>query len=613
MINKELYKFCGKTKQYIVHNVVLNGIKLLVSIAFSLLFAWQVSELAGGSSNWLYLLLILPIIVVKQLMTKWIAANNNKIVSEVKTNLRHEIYTKTLSMGTSFRQNLTTQELIHLAVEGVEQLESYYGAYLSQYYYAFFSSLILFAALLPFNLTAAIILLIASPIIPLTLRLIMRVVRSTQKKFWRKYADVGNLFLDSITGLTTLKIYLADKKRGQEMEEKSEGFRKQTMRVLGMQLNSITIIDWICYGSVAVAVIVAITQYAAKPEANLFYILALILLAADFFVPMRTLTSLFHVAMTGVSAGEAMLDFLNLPNGRKTGDKNFPARATISTENLNYSYPDGTVAIEKMNTEFPAGKMTAIVGPSGCGKSTLAALLSGKLQAEEGIYLCGEAAPADKFPLGELKLEEQAGHIVHIGHEPHVFAGTVRSNLNLGIARPTDEEAILLLKKMNLWDFLAKKEGLDTVLLSEGKNISSGQRQRLSIAAAILADFDIYIFDEATSGVDTDSEMIILDIIREIAATKTIILISHKMDLVETADYIYVMDKGNLAAAGTVRELLSRDGLFAELYREQKELQAFTRGKEEAGKGSSIPDQVFLSGASGQFSGPVDGPLQEGV
>lgn len=565
MINKELYKFCGKTKKYIYFAVIINLLRLGFSIAFAYIFAdLIVNILRGVDLTFISIFAVIIIVLMKTFFTKVSAKFNFTIVREVKSSLRDAIYGKALNLGMSYQSVLTTQEVTHLGVEGVEQLENYYGGYLTHFYYCLTSSVFLFLAMFPLDKLSAFILLIGALSIPLSLQLIMGLVKKVQRKYWKKYADVGNLFLDSLTGITTLKIFEADEKRAEEMDEKAETFRKQTMRVLTMQLNSIVIIDWIAYVSTAVVIGMNVMKFA-KGETSLFYVVSIIVLVSEFFVPMRTLTGLFHVAMTGVAAGEKILDFLEYEDEREFGNREFPENAVIEVKNLDFSYPDGTEVLKNLNLKFDSGKFTALVGRSGCGKSTLASLICGQIKNSKGIFYSG-------INKGELLKGTLEKSIVRITHTPHIFAASVRDNILMGKKDVSDEKIIEVLKSLNLWAFLEGDRGLDTKLLQGGKNISGGQAQRISIARALISDFQVYIFDEATSNVDVESENVIIEIIKEIAKKRTVIYISHKMNVVSTADYVHVLKDGEAVQSGTPIKLLEEDGLYKDLYIEQDEL-----------------------------------------
>ncbi|EFD04575.1 ABC transporter ATP-binding protein/permease [Peptostreptococcus anaerobius] len=575
MIEKSLFEFCGKTKKYIVQAVLINCIKLMANIAFSIAFASLMAYFITGDLIYdfrLVSLVILVSLLFRQLCTRLAARKNHMVVHEVKHSLRRAIYEKVLSMGTLYQEKLTTQEIVHLGVEGVEQLESYFGLYLTQFYYSFVSTFILFLVMLPINIKVALVMLVLSPMIPLFLLLILKIVKNVQKRYWSKYADVGNLFLDSLQGLTTLKVFKADEHRASELDEMAEGFRKQTMKVLSMQLNSIMFIDWMAYGGAAAGIIVALNEYAAG-NMGVYEVTLIMLLIADFFVPMRLLTSYFHIAMTGVTASENMLDFLNSPSDIVYGHDEYEENTPIRVKNMTYAYGDGTIALRDIDMVFEPGKMTALVGPSGCGKSTLASVIAGEyLQPQKAVYYGNSEA----YSLAKGQINK---NIIRITHDGHVFAGTVRSNLLLGDENVTEERMIEVLEQVSLWDIFSKMDGLDTQVLSQGKNLSGGQAQRLSLARALLYDAQVYIFDEATSSIDIESENIIIDIIEKISAFKTVIYISHRLQSVVNSDKIYVMEDGRLVEEGNHKELMENKGLYEHLFSQQEELERYRNHK----------------------------------
>lgn len=571
MVEKDLFQFCGNTKRYIIEAVLINCIRLGANITFSFMFASVLAHFITGvyvfDPKISYILIALSLLV-RQICIRAVTRKNNLVVYEVKQNLRKAIYSKVLSLGSLYQEKMTTQEIVHLGVEGVEQLENYFGSYLTQFYYSFISTFVLFLVIAPINFKIAIVLLVLAPIIPLFLLLILKIVKNVQKKYWSKYADVGNLFLDSLQGLTTLKVFKADEARGKELDEMSEGFRKETMKVLSMQLNSIMIIDWIAYGGAVAGIIVALNEFVAL-NINIYQIILVLLLIADFFVPMRTLTSLFHVAMTGVTASEKMLDFLNEDTNIENGSHTFEKNAPINVKAMNYYYPDGTHALKDINMSFEPGSMTALVGPSGCGKSTLACLLAGEYRhPDQAIYY-------GSYESRDLAKGEISKNVVRVTHDGHIFQGTVRSNLYLGNSRAGDQDYIDVLKIVNLWDLFSGMEGLDTPILAQGKNLSGGQAQRLSLARALLHDAEVYIFDEATSNIDIESEQVIIKVIEEISKKKTVIYISHRLASIVKADKIYVMKKGQLVEQGQHQELMAAKGQYESLFSQQQELESY--------------------------------------
>lgn len=571
MIDKRLYNFSGNIKKYISITTFLSCVKLIANIFFYFIFAFLLVSLINKdfSLSYSYIIIsILIIVFVRQFSTIKVAYMLGNLVVDVKRNLRKLIFEKTLKLGLAYSQFFKTQELIHLSVDNVEQLEVYFGGFLTQFYYCIFSSFILFFSIAYFNLKIAFILLGFSLAIPLSLYIILNKVKKIQKKYFAKYMNVGTLFLDSLQGLTTLKIYGTDEKREKEIAKMSEEFRIETMRVLKMQLLSIAVINWIIYAGTILAIVTSVKLFL-NGSLGLFPMLFIFMLAPEFFIPMRTLTSLFHVAMTGVSAAENIISFVDSPERNTDGNKEFKNENEIKVSKLNFSYPDGTQSLKDIDMSFKKGNLTAVVGHSGCGKSTLVSVLSGELKSKENEIF------VDDIDIQNIKIEDKIKNILKITHDSHIFFGTVRENLAMANENLSDETMIEVLKKVKLWDIFSKNKGLDTSLESQGKNLSGGQAQRVALARALLYDASVYIFDEATSNIDIESEEIILNIIYSLSKEKTVIYISHRLPAIKNADCIYVMDKGKIIESGEHIKLYAKKGLYYEMYRHQEELETY--------------------------------------
>lgn len=567
MIDKRLYKFSGNIKKYISITTFLSCIKLIANIFFYFIFAFLLVSLINKDFSFSYSYIIISILIivfVRQFSTIKISHMLGNLVVDVKRNLRKLIFEKTLKLGLAYSQLFKTQELIHLSVDNVEQLEVYFGGFLTQFYYCIFSSFILFFSIAYFNLKIASILLGFSLAIPLSLYIILDKVKKIQKKYFAKYMNVGTLFLDSLQGLTTLKIYGTDEKREEEIAKMSEEFRIETMRVLKMQLLSIAVINWIIYAGTILAIVTSVKLFL-NGSLGLFPMLFIFMLAPEFFIPMRTLTSLFHVAMTGVSAAENIISFVDSPERNINGNKEFKNENEIKISRLNFSYPDGTQSLKDIDMSFKKGNLTAVVGHSGCGKSTLVSVLSGELKSKENEIF------VDDIDIQNIKIEDKIKNILKITHDSHIFSGTVRENLSMANENLSDETMIEVLKKVKLWGVLS----LDTILESQGKNLSGGQAQRVALARALLYDASVYIFDEATSNIDIESEEIILNIIYSLSKEKTVIYISHRLPAIKNADCIYVMDKGKVIESGKHIKLYAKKGLYYEMYKHQEELETY--------------------------------------
>ena len=468
----------------------------------------------------------------------------------VKRTLRERLYRKLLALGPSYQEQVNTSEVVQVAVEGIDQLETYFGSYLPQFFYAMLAPVTLFAVLAPVSFPAAVVLFLCVPLIPLSIVAVQRWAKKLLSKYWGQYTALGDTFLEDLQGLTTLKIYQADGYKQEQMDQQAERFRKITMKVLTMQLNSITIMDLVAYGGAALGILLAVSQFRAG-AVDLAGCLLIIVLAADFFLPMRLLGSFFHIAMNGMAASEKMFRILDLPVPA-AGDQPFPADCSIRCEEVGFSYDPGREVLAGVSLACPAGGFTALVGESGCGKSTLAALLTGRNRGYTGSITVGGV---------ELSRLDAAGlleNVTYISHQSYLFKGTVEENLRLARPNATEEELWQALEQVNLAAFLRGEQGLSTQLLEGASNLSGGQRQRLALARGLLRRSPVYLFDEATSNIDVESENDIMAVIRQLAKERTVLLISHRLANVVDAQQIYVLEHGAVAERGTHQQLLSR-------------------------------------------------------
>ena len=577
MINKRLIGTVAESKKYIAGNVILQWCSLTANIALMLSISRMLAELFRGSAS-VQLFTVTGIVVILALAVRFFcsigAAKMGYFSSKaVKKSLREKIYQKLLRLGSSYNEQVKTSEVVQVAVEGVDQLETYFGAYLPQFFYAMLAPLTLFIVLCFVNVAAAVVLLICVPLIPVAIAAVQTWAKKLLSKYWGQYTELGDTFLENLQGLTTLKIYQADAFKQQEMNEQAEKFRKITMKVLTMQLNSITIMDLIAYGGAALGVIMAVTQYQSG-GVSLEGCLLIILLAADYFIPMRQLGSFFHIAMNGMAASDKIFRLLDLEETKPEITESFPSGHTIRCSGLSFSYEPDREILHSVDLTFPQGSFTALVGESGCGKSTLASILMGRNKGYTGSVSVGGV------PLSSIQEESLLRNITYISHQSYLFKGTVRENLLMGKPGASDEELWAVLSRVNLAEFLKAEQGLDTRLLEKASNLSGGQCQRLALARALLHDSPVYIFDEATSNIDVESENDIMREIHELAKSKTVILVSHRLANVVGADHIYVLDHGIVAESGSHEELLAHHGLYERLWSAQQTLEQF--GKERA-------------------------------
>lgn len=576
MINKRLIGTVTESKKYITRNVLFQWFSLLANIAMMISITTLLTKLfdkTAATYNIICTLIIAVVAVVIRFICTTSASKMGYLSSkEVKKTLRELIYKKLLRLGTSYNEQIKTSEIVQVAVEGVDQLETYFGAYLPQFFYAMLAPITLFVVVSFVSLPCAIVLLICVPLIPVSIAVVQTWAKKLLAKYWGQYTALGDTFLENLQGLTTLKIYQADAFKQKEMNEESEKFRRITMKVLTMQLNSITIMDLIAYGGAALGVILSVTQYA-KGNVSFSGALLIILLSADFFIPMRLLGSFFHIAMNGMAASEKIFRLLDLPE-KEVMTEEVPEDYTIICENLCFSYKEEREILHHVNMEFPMGTCTAIVGESGCGKSTVASILMGRNQGYTGSVQVGGK---ELSMFSETSLMK---HFTYVSHQSYLFKGTVKDNLLMGKPSATDEELWAILERVNLAEFLRNKDGLETKLLERASNFSGGQCQRLALARALLHDSPVYIFDEATSNIDVESENDIMREIHALSKTKTVILISHRLANVVQSDRIFCLDNGCIVESGTHEELIKNKGTYASLWNAQQSLENF--GKESA-------------------------------
>ena len=576
MFDKRLMTMCPESRKYIAGNIVFQWIELLMNAVMIFIITNGAGRILRNEVKAIDIALGLAVLILT-LIIRWFTTKKTTEMSyyasrTVKRVMREQIYSKLLRLGSSYREHASTAELVQESVEGVEQLESYFGLYVPQFFYAFIAPVTLFVLFgIAGSFKVASVLLICVPLIPGAIVMVQKIAKRILAKYWDQYAKLGSAFLENLQGMTALKIYKADAFKNKQMNEESEHFRVITMKVLTMQLNSIIIMDFFAYGGAALGIALACKSFiegSISLESTAF----MILLSADFFLPMRKLGSYFHVAMNGMAASDRIFKFLSEKEPDDKKDLISQNIENISLQDVSFSYDDSRDVLDKVSISIPEGSFTGIVGESGSGKSTVASLIMGRNTVREGkLIITGK----DISSINEGSLLRT---ITYVGINNVFFKGTVRENLLLADPTASDEKLWRMLIDCNLAGFLRENNGLDTELLENAGNLSGGQRQRLALARALLHDSPVYIFDEATSNIDIESEETILDQISEIARNKTVIMITHRLANVINADNIYCMEDGKVAGFGRHEELLASCETYWKLWNTQMELEQF--GKE---------------------------------
>ena len=576
MIKTRLIKLLSHSKKYIIYTVFWQWISLLAQITAvftitGLLEAVLKNTLTFGVLKSTFLLLF-GVIVIRYICERMSVRSSYLASVDVKRILREKIYDKMLQLGASYNEYVSSSEVVQVSTEGVEQLETYFGKYLPQFFYSLLAPITLFIILSQTNLKASIILLICVPLIPMSIVAVQKFAKKLLNNYWSVYTGLGDSFLENLQGLTTLKIYQADKMKAAEMDKESEKFRKITMKVLTMQLNSISVMDIVAYGGAAVGMTVALSEYL-HGHISMSGTLCIILLASDFFLPLRLLGSFFHIAMNGMAASDKIFKILDLPITTQGKEVLPDSELDIVLNDVHFSYEENRDILKGINMTLPKGSFISLVGESGCGKSTFAGILAGKNKGYRGHITIGG------INLNDVNEKDLMNHVVLVRHNSYLFKGTVEDNLRMAHPDATKQELEAALEKVNLLGFLNTQDGLQTKLLEKASNLSGGQCQRLAIARALLKkNASIYIFDEAASNIDIESEELIMNVIHELAKTKTVLLISHRLANVVKSDAIYFLQDGEIKENGTHEELMKLNGAYQHLYESQIALENY--GKE---------------------------------
>lgn len=574
MFKKRLLELCSSSKKWIAMTVLMNWISIICNILVILFIGNTIDKLINSNLEINYLrdgLYIGSLLVIRFMANYYSTKFSLNSSSEVKKVLREKIYEKLLNIGVNYNKFISTSSVVQIGVDGVEALEIYFGRFLPQLFYSVLAPLTLFVVVSFISFKVALVLLICVPLIPLTIMAVMKIAKKLLSKYWGVYTNLGDSFLENLQGLTTLKIFDLDEEKNKEMNEEAESFRKITMRVLLMQLNSITIMDLVAYGGSAIGILIAISQFRSEiitPGG----LLIIILLSAEFFLPMRLLGSLFHVAMNGISASDRIFDLLDIEVEEKPSltDEQMKSleNINIKLENVSYSYDKKRTILENINIDIKEKQTVAFVGESGSGKSTITSLLL-KIDEVDSGKITFNGINLNDIPFDVLNKK-----IGFINHNAYIFNTTIRENIKMGKKDATDEEIYEVLKEANLDAFVKNLPNkLDTKVGEGGNLLSGGQKQRLCLARTIIKNPDIYIFDEATSNIDVESEEKIWKSIENLSKDKTVIIISHRLLNVKNADTIYMLENGVIAESGNHNELMLKGGVYKNLVNHQNDLE----------------------------------------
>ena len=576
MFDKRLMAMCPESKKYIVGNIVCQWTELMMNAVMIFIISTAVEKLyrreMTANGVLISLGILAGVLVIRFFMTKKLAQMSYLASKTVKRVMREQIYKKILRLGNTYREHATTAEPVQESVEGVEQLESYFGQYVPQFFYAFIAPITLFVLFgIAGSFKVAGVLLICVPLIPGAIMMVQKIAKKLLSKYWDQYAKLGSTFLENLQGMTTLKTYKADAYKNEQMNDESENFRKITMKVLTMQLNSIIIMDFFAYSGAALGIALAGKAFL-DGSLTIRSTVFMILLSADFFLPMRKLGSYFHVAMNGMAASDRIFKFLSEEEPKKKNAGLPENGLDIRFSDVSFSYDDEKQILDHVSADIRENSFTGIVGESGSGKSTIASLIMGRNAIKQGsLTIAG-------LNVSDINEDNLLSTVNYVGFDSTFFKGTLRENLLLADPEASEEKLWEVLAECNIDGFFKEEKGLDTLLTENAGNLSGGQKQRLALARAILHDAKVYIFDEATSNIDIESEELILSEIKKLARTKTIIMIKHRLMNVVDADRIFVMENGRISGTGTHAELLETDAVYRKLWDTQKELEEYGKG-----------------------------------
>ena len=570
MFNKKLFNELKSEKIQILKLLLIKILQMTTNVAMIFLIGKSIEALISSSfSGSKFILFMILIIGLNIFLIKIEASISYKASYRIKNNLRERLMKKVFSFKMEYGSKVSISEVINLGVEGIEQLNLFYSALLPQLLFSLIGPLILFCILSFLNFKIAIIMLLLIPLIPLAIMMVQKLAKKVVKTYWKSYTNLSEVFIDFLYGLTSLEVFNADEDYNDLLNEKAEDFRVKTMKLLMMQLNNITVLDLISYAGSALGIILSIYYYS-KGQLSIFAAFSFILLSQEFFLPLRRLGALFHVAMNGITAANSLFEILEIESIEDFKNLIQDEKVDVEVKNLNFSYGEKEI-LKDLNMKIKSNKITAIVGESGCGKSTLAKLVGGFEKNYDGEILYNG--------LSEISNDSLNENIMLVDNNPYFFKESLRYNLKMANKNADDDKLRKVLEEVGLYSYFKNTGGLDSILESAGNNLSGGQKQRLAIGRVLLKEPKILILDESISNIDKESEDLILNLIQKLKEKMTIILITHRLNTVLQADYIYYLDNKKVAEEGSFEEI-SKGELFSGIYRYQRELEMWGLNEE---------------------------------
>ena len=570
MFNKKLFNELRSEKIQILKLLLIKIIQMATNVAMIFLIGKSIESIINSNFSGSKFILFMSLIMgLNIFLIKIEASISYKVSYRIKNTLRERLMKKVFSFKMEYGSKISISEVINLGVEGIEQLNLFYSALLPQLLFSLIGPVILFIILSFLNLKIALTMLLLIPLIPLAIMMVQKLAKKVVKTYWKSYTNLSEVFIDFLYGLTSLEVFNADEDYNDLLNEKAEDFRVKTMKVLMMQLNNITVLDLISYAGSALGIILSIYYYS-RGQLSVFAAFSFILLSQEFFLPLRRLGALFHVAMNGITAANSLFEILEIESIEDFEDVIKDEKVDVEVKNLSFSYREKEI-LKDLNMKIKSNKITAIVGESGCGKSTLAKLVGGFERNYDGEILYNG--------LSEISNDSLNENIMLVDNNPYFFKESLRYNLKMANKNADDDKLIEVLEEVGLYSYFKNTGGLDSILESAGNNLSGGQKQRLAIGRVLLKEPKILILDESISNIDKESEDLILNLIQKLKEKMTIILITHRLNTVLQADYIYYLDNKKVAEEGSFEEI-NKGKLFSSIYSYQRELEMWGLNEE---------------------------------